>query len=224
MQLGEIEEAEKHLSRAVALRPQFPEAWSDLGQAREKLGNDAGALTALQQAVRVDPNGAVALTRLGSLYLQLGKAADAIPHLERAARLSPDNQTTLNSLQLALRAAGNTARADEVKAQLAAIFRKRDRDSQNALAAVKLNNDGAELEKQGKIAAAVNKYREAVQLNPGHAGIRANYAIALLRLGRWEQGLDELRAAVRQDPSNEKLQQALQDALAQAPASVRNRQ
>ena len=219
---GEMKEAEAELQRAVKLRPEFAEAWSDLGQARESLGDDAGALSALQRSVQINPDGAVAQTRLGSLYLQLGKPKDAIPHLERAARLSPDNQTALNSLQLALREIGQTERADQVKAQLAEIFRKRDRASENALSAVKLNNEGAELEKKGNLAAAAEKYRAALELNAGHAGIRVNYAVALLRLGQWERGLKELREAVRQDPSNEKFRQALEDALKQAPAAFRS--
>ena len=180
-----------------------------------------GALAALQRSVEVNPEGAVARTRLGSLYLRLGKPGDAIPHLERAVELAPDDQTALNSLQRALREAGQPEKADQVKRRLAELIRKRDRDSQNALAAVSLNNEGAELQKHGKLAEAAEKYRAALELNPGHAGMRVNYAIALLKLGRWEQGLEELRAAIRQDPSNQKFQRALEDALAQAPAQFR---
>jgi Flp pilus assembly protein TadD len=218
---GEIEQAEKQLRRAVALRPAFAEAWSDLGQARETMGDDAGALAALDRAVQINPDGAVAQTRIGTLYLRLGQPGAAVPHLERAVHLSPDNQTALNSLQLALRETGRTDRADEVRAQLAEIFRKRDRASQDALTAVRLNNEGAELERKGNLAAAAEKYRAALELNPGHTGIRVNYAVALLRLGRWEPGLDELRVAVRQDPSNQTYRKALEDALAQAPAALR---
>jgi Flp pilus assembly protein TadD len=219
---GEAKQAEAELRHAVVLRPGYAEAWSDLGQARKDLGDDAGALAALQRAVQLSPDGSVAQTRLGSLYLQLGKPEDAVLHLERAASLDPDNQTALNSLQLALREIGNTHRADQVKSQLAQIFRNRDRASQNALFAVKLNNEGAELEKKGNLAAAAERYLAALKLNAGHAGIRVNYAVALLRLGRWESGLQELRAAVRQDPSNQAFRQALEDALAQAPPSLRN--
>jgi tetratricopeptide (TPR) repeat protein len=218
---GELQQAETELDRAVALRPNLAEAWSDLGQVRDKLGDDKGALAALQRSVSLNPDGAVAHTRLGSLYLRLGQPADAVVHLQRAVQLIPEDQTALNNLQRALREVGETERADQVKSRLAEVFHKRDRDSQNALAAVNLNNEGAELQKEGKLALAVEKYRAALQLNPGHAGMRVNYAVALLRLGQWEQGLGELRTAVRQDPSNQAFQKALQDALAQAPPQFR---
>lgn len=218
---GALNPAETELRRAVAFRPSLAEAWSDLGQVREKLGDDQGALAALQRSVQINPNGAVAHTRLGSLYLRLEKPEDAVVHLERAVQLAPDDQTALNSLQRALREAGQTDRADQVKSRLAEVFRQRDRDSQNALAAVNLNNEGAALEKQGNLAEAAEKYRAALELSPGHAGMRVNYAVALLRLGRWERGLEELRTAIRQDPSNQTYRKALDDALAQAPPQFR---
>ena len=220
---GALAKAAADLQRAVALDPALAEAWSDLGSVREKLSDDGGSLAALQRSVQLNPDGAVARTRLGSLLLRLGKPADAITHLQHAVRLSPDDQTALNSLQRALRETGESAQADEIKARLAEVFRKRDRDSQNALAAVNLNNEGAQLQKQGKLAHAAEKYRAAVELNPGHAGMRVNYAVALLRMGRWEDGLDQLRTAVRQDPSNETFRKALDDALAQAPPQFRGR-
>jgi Flp pilus assembly protein TadD len=218
---GALKEAETQLQSAVGLRPDLAEAWSDLGHVREKLDNDKGALAALQRSVQLNPDGAIAQTRLGSLYLRLGLPADAVRHLERAVQLMPDDQTALNSLQRALREAGQPERAEQVKSRLVEVIRKRDRDSQNALAAVNLNNEGAELQKNGKLADAAQKYRAALELNPGHAGMRVNYAVALLRLGEWERGLEELRTAVRQDPSNQTFQKALEDALAQAPARFR---
>jgi tetratricopeptide (TPR) repeat protein len=209
------------LKLAVSLLPNFPEAWSDLGQAHKEAGDDAAALDALQRAVELNPEGSVAQMRLGSQYLQLDKVKQAIEHLEEAVRLDPKNQTALNGLQLALRADGQLERAAEVKQQLVQIFRQRDRSSEDALSAVRLNNQGAALEKSGDLRAALEKYSAALALDPTHTGIRVNYAVALLRLGRWKEGIAGLREAVQQEPRNEKYRKALEDALAQAPADAR---
>jgi predicted Zn-dependent protease len=53
------------------------------------------------------------------------------------------------------------------------------------------------------------------------AGIRVNYAVALLRLGRWTEGLQELHEASLRDPNDAKIKAALQDALSQVPANLR---
>src|SRR5581483_1776387 len=89
--------------------------------------------------------------------------------------------------------------------------------NQNAVAAIKINNEGASLEKAGNMPAAVEKYREALNLYPDHVGIRVNYAIALLRTGEWTEGLNQLHEAGLRDPANAKIKAALQDALSQAP-------
>jgi tetratricopeptide (TPR) repeat protein len=134
--------------------------------------------------------------------------------------LNPEDQSTLNSLQIALRRSGRPDEADKVKAQLAEVLRKRDQFSQDALKAVRINNEGAALQKTGDLRAALEKYRQALSLYPEHIGIRVNYAIALLRLGQWTQGLDELHEALNREPGNGRIKAVLDDALAQAPRDL----
>ena len=81
-----------------------------------------------------------------------------------------------------------------------------------------MNNRGAELEKAGDVRGALEKYRAALELLPDHVGIRVNLAVALLKLGNWEEGISQMREALRREPGNAKLQKALEDALAQAKA------
>jgi tetratricopeptide (TPR) repeat protein len=214
---NDAQKAAALLKEALALRPDFAEAWSDLGQVRKTLLDDAGALVAFQRAVAAGPDDAVAQYRLGSEYLHQGDTRQAITHLKESFRLNPQDQSTLYNLQMALRKDGQTEQANEVKKKLAELLRKRDTERQAALTAVQINNQGAELEKAGNLSEALEKYRAALKLDPNHVGVRVNLAIALLRLGHWDEGIKELRDAQRQDPNNADLQRALNDALAQAP-------
>jgi len=214
---SDVPTAAAQLQEAVALRPDFAEAWSDLGDARKTLLDDAGALAAFERAVALAPEDAVAQTRLGSQYLDRGNAHLAVVHLQEAVRLDPQNQSTLYSLQRALREDGQEEQAAVIKQKLAELLRDKDKDDQNLLAGIELNNQGADLEKTGDLRGALQKYRAALNLLPAHVGIRVNVAVALLRLGQWERGLAELREAVRQEPDNAVLKAALEDALAQAP-------
>jgi len=217
---NDVLKAAVQLKEAVALRPDFAEAWSDLGDARKTLLDDAGALAALEKAVSLAPDDAVAQTRLGAEYLNQGKAHQAVAHLQEAARLDPTNQSTLYSLQRAFREDGQEEQADAIKKKLAQMLREKDKADQNLLAGIQLNNQGADLEKAGNLPAALEKYRAAVGLLPDHTGIRVNYAVALLRLGQWQQGLAELREAIRQEPGNALWKAALEDALKQAPVEL----
>jgi len=215
---NEVEKAAAQLKEAVSLRPDFAEAWSDLGQARKTLLDDPGALAAFQRAVELSPGDAVAQYRLGAEYLHEAKTQEAIQHLQEALRLNPENQSTLYSLQLALRADGQLEQAAQVKKTLADLLRKRDKASEDALTAVQLNNQGADREKAGDLRGALEKYRAALDLYPEHVGIRVNVAAALLRLGHRSEGISELREALRRDPGNTVVKEALDRALKQSNA------
>jgi tetratricopeptide (TPR) repeat protein len=214
---GQVEKAVENLNAAVSLRPDFAEAWSDLGEAKNTLLDDAGALAAFQRSVQLDPENAVSQYRLGAAYLRQGETRQAVAHLRESFRLNPKNQSTLYSLQQALRQDGQTEEANRVKEMLAAVLREIDRESQDAFNALKLNNEGANLEKAGDVRGALEKYRAAASLDPEHVGIRVNFGVALLRLGQWKDGLAELREAVRKDPRNALAKAALDDAMEQAP-------
>ena len=214
------QQAEAQLEAAVAARPDFPEAWSDLGEVKKLLGDDAGALHAFERAVSQRPDDGVAQYRLGLEYLQQNQAASAVEHLQKAFELHPQDQSVLNSLQMALRKDNRPAEADAVKQKLTELLREKDRTTQNALQAVRLNNEGAGLEKGGDLSAALDKYRQAVALAPQHAGIRMNYAVALLRTGQWTEGLNQIHEALHIDPGNTQIQAALKDALKQAPPAT----
>jgi protein O-GlcNAc transferase len=210
--------AAAELEKAVALKPDFAEAWSDLGEAKKNLFDDEGTLAAFRKAVELAPDDDVARTRFGSKLLDLDKAHEAVVQLQAAVRLDPKNQTALNALQLALRRDGQTEQADAVKKRLTELLRERDKSDQTQVAALELNNRGAALEKSGDLKGAVEKYRAALALFPEHSGIRTNLGIALLKLGQWDEGLAALREALRRDPNNAQLKAALDDALAQYEA------
>ncbi|MGH9665173.1 MAG: tetratricopeptide repeat protein [Bryobacteraceae bacterium] len=110
-----IDKAAEQLQEAVTLRPDFAEAWSDLGQARKVLLDGPGALAAFSRAVQLNPRDDIAQYRLGAEYLDEGKPHDAVEHLELACSLKPRNQSTLNSLQRALREDGRKCRGKEIR-------------------------------------------------------------------------------------------------------------
>lgn len=217
---GNAAQAAAQLGKAISIRSDFPEAWSDLGEARKSLLDDAGATAAFERAVKLNASDSVAQYRLGEEYLRQNRTHLAVVHLEQAYRSAPDDQSILNAFQRALRRAGRAEEADKVKLRLAGVLRKRDESTRNELSATRLNNEGAQLQKDGDLAHALEKYRAALALNPASVPIRVNVAVAMLRLGHWTDGLNQLHDALLRDISNPKIRAALKDAIAQAPAGT----
>jgi predicted Zn-dependent protease len=105
-----------------------------------------------------------------------------------------------------------------LRQSLAELLRDRERADQKQVSALELNNQGSALEKSGDVRGALERYRAALESAPDHVGIRTNLAVALLKLGQWEEGISQMREALRRDPGNVDLQKGLEDALAQAKA------
>jgi cytochrome c-type biogenesis protein CcmH/NrfG len=68
--------------------------------------------------------------------------------------------------------------------------------------AIKLNNFGSDLVKQGRLEEAVNEFRRAVELDPGFASAQANLAYTLDRLNRAEEATAAYQKAIALDGKN----------------------
>lgn len=58
------------------------------------------------------------------------------------------------------------------------------------------------LYRQGKTAAAIERYRQTVEIDPAYADAWTNLGSVLAELGRWDESLDATRAALHVDPAN----------------------
>jgi tetratricopeptide (TPR) repeat protein len=218
----QIKKSIAELQKAVQLRPDYAEAWSDLGGMRRLALDDVGAVQALERAVGLKPDDALAQYRLGQLYLQGGQAGKAVAHLKQALSYAPDDRATLYNLMLALRKTGRLEEAKPIEERMAELQNQSDRASEVGLAASGLNSEGIQLEKSGDIRAALAKYRAALDLDPTGFGFRLNYALALCRLGRWQDGVVELREVLRLDPDNADAAKALYIANEEADSQSRH--
>ena len=212
---NQIDKSIDELKKSIQLRPEYAEAWSDLGGMRRLALDSDGAVEALEKAVALNPHDSTAQYRLGQLYLQDGETLKAVDHLKIALRGDPSDVASLYSLDRALRKAGRLEEAKPIEKQLAQLRAKTDHASTVAFAASRLNDEGIGLEKSGDLRAALAKYRAALDLDPTGTGFQLNYALALCRLGRWEDGTAELHEVLRLDPDNQMAAKALYMAIDQ---------
>lgn len=211
-------EAAREFEKTIDLRPNYAEAYLDLGSSRRKLSDNAGSQKAFRKAVELAPANPTARYRLGMQYLRNGKAAQAVEHLREALRSQPENRAVLYNLGRALRNTGQTDEAKIVEQKLREILRSGEKSRANALVASQLNIEGIEFEESGNLPAAIEKYTAALEMDPLHAGFRRNLALALCRIGQWNQGIAELREVLRQNPDDEEATKALYIALEKAAA------
>jgi tetratricopeptide (TPR) repeat protein len=85
---------------AIALRPDFADAWNELGFALRQQGRYGESIQAYHEALRLRPNFAEALEYLGEAYLKMGRLEEARRVLDRLRPL-------------------DTARAEELATEIA---------------------------------------------------------------------------------------------------------
>lgn len=82
-------EAEASFGEATKLKPDFPEAWSELGHALKKRGLYDDSVKAYQEALRLRPQFPQAMEYLGETYAYMGKRAEAQEMLDRLRPVDP---------------------------------------------------------------------------------------------------------------------------------------
>jgi Flp pilus assembly protein TadD len=92
------------LERAVALKPDFAQAHSNLGVARSRAGDSAGAIRAYRDALRCNPGDANAHIALAEELANAGELNEAKEHIARATALNPkDSRLPAARAQLGLK-------------------------------------------------------------------------------------------------------------------------
>jgi len=106
-------EAVEDYDKAIALCPDFLEAWNGRGLSLIELGELTDALASFDRALALRPDDVAAHTNRSAALRSLGRAEEAIAAADRALALEPANILALNHRANALRALGRLTEALE---------------------------------------------------------------------------------------------------------------
>jgi protein O-GlcNAc transferase len=213
---NEPDKALAELNIAISLQPNYPEAYAAQGLIRKWQHHDTAAIAAFKKATALAPANFAAQYELGTAYLRTADASEAVAPLRQAAKLKPDDRATWYQLCTALQKAGKPEEAKVCQQELSTKISSGLATGANELTSTQANNAGVQLETAGDLAGALEKYREAVKLDPKVTVFRRNMAVALCRLGRWDEGIVELREVLKEDPDDAQATKALYIALENA--------
>ncbi len=170
--------------RALAIRPEYPEAEENLGAALSDLGRIDDAMGHFERALA--PGGGtrdpaeVARVRdeMGNALARNGRADEAPAQYREALRIDPGLPEAHYDLGLALAQAGNLA--DAIPSLQEAVRLNPD----YVAALINLANA---LSQSGRLAEAVPLFERALRLDPGNATAHYNFGLALRSLGRADE-------------------------------------
>lgn len=188
---GRLDDAIARYRRAVALRPDYPEAHNNLGNALRDAREPTAAMESCARAIELRPGYAQAYNNLGNALQDLGDLDGAATHYVRAIELDA-------SMAMA-------------HANLSAVRHKQLRCAEaltHALDAIRLapnlaeahNHAGNAYHGLDRLDAAEASHRTAVTLNPADAGACHNLSVVLLKLQRLDEALVYCRQALQAGP------------------------
>jgi len=222
-------------AEAIAqIKEQFLDAYSFLraGMANERTGDYPGAVRSYQRGLDVAPGNVELLNALGFALFQQGKSKEAVVALEKAVATDPKHWKAHNNLALAAIDSGELEVAEAhyreslaIKEQpaiyndLGFVLEREglpDEAAEMYRKAVRLDpgsasaqyNLGSSLARSGKYAEAESHLRIALKLSP-NAQTHTGLGIVLSELGRTDEAVANLEAAVEADPKNAVARQKL---------------
>jgi predicted O-linked N-acetylglucosamine transferase (SPINDLY family) len=147
------------------MRPQYPEALSNLGNALCDQGRADEAVACYEQAVALKPDYAEAHNNLGNALTEQGRLEEAIAHYEQALAVKADYPAALSNLGNVFLAQGELSRAIALYERALII----EPDHHSAL-----SNLGQAFQIRGELDEAVACYERVLAIRPEAASMRSN--------------------------------------------------
>ena len=198
----DLERARGEFTRAIELDPTVGTAFLALGVTHKKLLMEDQALPMFRRAVELAPGDPAAHYQLGLELHRSGDADQAAEHLLRAHELEPDDRSIVYNLTRSLHKAGRRTDARRYREILDRMIESDDRARENELEAARLHGQAVRMEGAGNYAGALGVYREVLGFDPLNAVARRNLALVLCRLGRCNEGVEELDSILRINPDD----------------------
>lgn len=115
---GDADAAIREYTKVIELRPELPQAYSNLAVAQKKKGELEQAIANLNKALERQPDYGAALTIRGGILAEQNKWTEARRDFEAALKLNPADDGALYGLSQALREARDYAGAQQLLSRL----------------------------------------------------------------------------------------------------------
>jgi Flp pilus assembly protein TadD/peroxiredoxin len=190
-QHGFLDQAEDSFQQVIAVKPDDPEAYYNLGTLNLSRNNVQQARDYLEQSLKLRPDYPEAWNNLGMIAAQQGMTDEAIRDFHQSLTLRPTYTTALLNL-------GNVYRRQRE-------FEKAERCLRQALA---LQPDNPEIDysfgmlfaQQGQMEQALGYLEKAIELRPGYPEALNNLGVLYVRMQNYSNAEDQFRTCMRLVP------------------------
>lgn len=165
----------KHFKRAVAVYPQYPDAWNNLGESFLLLLNESdSSIKYFEKAVETNPQLVAAYYNLGYTYQVTDQYEQSVKNYEKALELQPWDVRTMSNLSLMYEKTGQLDKAIAMNEDIIKLDPTLDAPYLN-LAAFALH--------QKDNATAISYFEKAMEVNPANFNLSMRLRDYFLKVG-----------------------------------------
>jgi tetratricopeptide (TPR) repeat protein len=198
---GNVGEAQKSFSQALALRRDYLPALNEMGLILANQMKTAEAVRYFSEALRINPGFFEAYIGWGFMEQGEGKMEQAVAHYRQAAELQPKGPAAY--FYQAILLAMQHQSKDAITQFQAAVWMNPQFWQAHYLL-------GVELAGQNKVGEAQAQFSEVTRQRPDFAKAHQNYAVALARQGKLEEAVKEFQVTLQLNPTNQIAQRNLE--------------
>lgn len=176
---GKLDQGIKCYKQALKIKPDFPAARHNLGNAHRKK---------YKQDLAGSPNNPDVHNNLGVACINTGSLDEAISEFRKALTINPDFVEAQFNLGIAYKKKGMPDRA------IAAFNKVLTTNPNHAEAHF---NRGTAYAKKGMLDEAISDFTKTLAVNPNHAGVHNNLSVAYYQQGNYKLAVEHYDRAVR---------------------------
>jgi Flp pilus assembly protein TadD/peroxiredoxin len=190
-QHGYLDQAAQSFKQVVALKPNDPEAYYNLGTLYLRRNDLAEAQRYLEQTVKLRPDYPEAWNNLGMIAGQQNRPDDAVRNFKQSLSIRPDYAVALVNLGNIYRRQGNFSEAENLFDRVLSV------EPENPEANYSL---GMLYARQNKEPAAVELLQKALTIRPDYAEARNNLGVLFVRQGRNAEAEEQFKKCIEATP------------------------
>ncbi len=188
---GELDQAIAAQERAIALKPDYTEAYLNMAVSLQARGDNEKAKAVCEKVLAQAPDNAKVYTVLAFCQQNLKQYTQALRNYQHSLMLDPQQIEVYNHMGFVL------AQQKRYPEAIACYRRALDRDPEYADAH---NNLGIALKASGETEQAITHYQQAIALEPRFAEAYCNLANAKNAIGQTDSAMENWQKAIDIDP------------------------
>ena len=194
IRVGRFEESIAHARKALSIQPDYAQAHNNLARALIETGQIGEGIVQARETLKLRPDYADAHNNLAVALIKSGQLEEAIVHFQEALRLDPDQPSVRKNLQRALEEQRQGKQEAPAQSPKGPPMPPGDPVSHYQL--------GHAYQAEGRLAEAMEQYRQALALQPGFLPALNDLALAYASQGEYEQALPLYRQMTELRPDS----------------------